>query len=255
MKQDAYSLAAKWILESNHVVIFSGAGISVESGIPPFRGENGLWNKYNPVFLDTNYFKAHPKKSWILIKEIFYDFFGEAKPNEAHYIIAELEKKGLIKAIITQNIDNLHQKAGSKNVVEFHGTSKSLTCMNCKKRVFSDLFLDILPPHCPTCGGLLKPDFVFFGEPIPQKAHENSIKNAISADLFILVGTTGEIMPASTIPYVANDKGAKIIEINIQPSKYTYSIVDIFLKGKATKVFLKLKKIIIKNQKTNFLQD
>ncbi|GAI53733.1 unnamed protein product [marine sediment metagenome] len=82
MKQDAYSLAAKWILESNHVVIFSGAGISVESGIPPFRGENGLWNKYNPVFLDTNYFKAHPKKSWILIKEIFYDFFNAAEYNE-----------------------------------------------------------------------------------------------------------------------------------------------------------------------------
>ncbi len=243
MKEGDYSLAVKWISEAKHVVIFSGAGISVESGIPPFRGENGLWNKYNPIFLDTSYFRAHPKKSWILIKEIFYDFFGKAEPNDAHLIIAELEKRRLIKAIITQNIDNLHQKAGSKKVIEFHGTSRTLTCMDCKKNVNSDLFLDELPPSCPECGGLLKPDFVF-GEPIPQEAHDNSIANAISADLFILVGTTGEIMPASAIPYLAYQKGAKIIEINIKPSKYTNKIVDIFLRGKATEVFLKLQQLL-----------
>ncbi|TFG07011.1 MAG: NAD-dependent deacylase, partial [Promethearchaeota archaeon] len=223
---------------------FSGAGVSVESGIPPFRGENGLWNKYNPIFLDTTYFRAHPKESWMLIKEIFYDFFGEAEPNPAHLIIAELEKKGLIKAIITQNIDNLHQKAGSQNVIEFHGTSRTLTCMKCESRYDSNLFLDVLPPSCPTCGGLLKPDFVFFSEPIPQKAHGDSIKNAELADVFILVGTTGEIMPASLIPYVAHERGARIMEVNVQPSKYTKSIVDIFLKGKATEVFQKLKKFL-----------
>ena len=244
MKEGDYSLAVKWILEAKHAVIFSGAGISVESGIPPFRGENGLWNKYNPIFLDTSYFRAHPKNSWILIKEIFYDFFGEAEPNDAHFIIAELEKRRLIKTIITQNIDNLHQKAGSKEVIEFHGTSRTLTCMNCKKNVNSDLFLDELPPSCPDCGGLLKPDFVFFGEPIPQDAHDNSIANAISADLFILVGTTGEIMPASAIPYLAYQKGAKIIEINIKPSKYTNKSVTIFLRGKATEVFLKLQQLL-----------
>ena len=244
MKEGDYSLAVKWISEAKHVVIFSGAGISVESGIPPFRGENGLWNKYNPIFLDTSYFSSNPKKSWMLIKEIFYDFFGEAEPNDAHLIIVELEKRRLIKAIITQNIDNLHQKAGSKKVIEFHGTSRTLTCMNCKKNVNSDLFLDELPPSCPECGGLLKPDFVFFGEPIPQEAHDNSIANAISADLFILVGTTGEIMPASAIPYLAYQKGAKIIEINIKPSKYTNTIVNIFLRGKATEVFLKLQQLL-----------
>ncbi len=244
MKENAYDLATKWILESKHAIIFSGAGVSVESGIPPFRGENGLWNKYNPIFLDTNYFKTYPKKSWTLIKEIFYDFFGQAKPNDAHYVIAELEEKGLIKAIITQNIDDLHQKAGSKNVIEFHGTSRTLTCMNCNNKINSDKFLFDLPPYCPKCGGLLKPDFVFFGEQIPQKAHEDSIKNALLADLFILVGTTGEIMPASSIPYIAKDKGANFIEINIKPSKYTHSIVDIFLKGKATEVFLRLKQLL-----------
>lgn len=247
MKIDDYQLAAEWILDSKYTVIFSGAGVSVESGIPPFRGENGLWSKYDPIFLETSYFKKYPKKSWDLIKEIFYDFFGRANPNEAHYIIAELEKKGLIDAIITQNIDNLHQKAGSKNVVEFHGTSKTLTCLNCIQKFNSEKFLNKLPPHCPKCDGLLKPDFVFFSEPIPVKAQTLSNRYASMAELFILVGTTGEIMPASLIPYLARELGARIIEINIEPTKYTQTIVDILLKGKATKVFMNLKKYLNSN--------
>ncbi|MFX1284243.1 MAG: NAD-dependent deacetylase [Promethearchaeota archaeon] len=236
-----YQLAVEWILESKYTVLFTGAGVSVESGIPPFRGENGLWSKYDPTFLMTNYFKKHPKESWKLINEIFYKFFSRAKPNQAHYIITELEKKGLIDIIITQNIDNLHQKAGSKNVIEFHGTSRTLTCINCKRRFDNDKFLNKLPPHCPKCNGLLKPDFVFFNEPIPLQVHELSNKCALMSDLFILVGTTGEIMPASLIPYFAREKGARIIEINIIPTKYTDRIVDVFLEGKATEVFLKLK--------------
>ncbi len=244
MKEDTYQLATKWILESKYVVVFSGAGISVESGIPPFRGADGLWSKYNPIFLETSYFLKNPYKSWSLIKEIFYDFFGQAKPNKAHYIIAKMEKKGLIKTIITQNIDNLHQEAGSKNVLEFHGTAQTLTCIKCKKTFKSHKLIKKLPPHCPNCGGLLKPDFVFFGEPIPQKTLSDSIMAAKNADLFILIGTTGEIMPASSIPYIAKENGAKFIEINIEPSKYTYTIVDILLKGKASDVMLKLENLL-----------
>jgi len=241
LKINEFKLAAEWIREANHTVIFTGAGVSVESGIPPFRGEDGLWNKYNPIFLNTTYFRDNPKKSWELIKEIFYDFFGKAKPNKAHYIIAELEEKGFIKAIITQNIDNLHQKAGSKNIIEFHGTAQTLTCINCGNKVNAEGYLSDLPPQCPHCNGLLKPDFVFFGEPIPHNAHSNTIDEAKKADLFILVGTTGEIMPASTIPYIAEKNGARFIEINIEESHYTRSIVDIFMEGKATEIFLNLK--------------
>lgn len=246
LKKDNYQLAREWILASKYTVVFSGAGISVESGIPPFRGENGLWAKYNPVFLDTNYFKANPKKSWELIKEIFYDFFGQAKPNEAHRILAKWEKQKLIQTIITQNIDNLHQEAGSKNILEFHGTAQTLSCIECHKQYNSFEFLNSLPPRCPDCGGLLKPDFVFFSEPIPQKVHEGSIKNAAMAELFILIGTTGEIMPASMIPYIAKKNRAKFIEINVKPSKYTESITNIFLQGKATEVFMKLDALFVK---------
>ncbi len=250
IKKNDFQTAIDWLISSNYSVVFTGAGVSTESGIPPFRGENGLWTKYNPIFLDTNYFKSHPKESWILIKEIFYDFFGAAKPNMAHKIIAKWESQNIIQSIITQNIDNLHQEAGSKNVIEFHGTSQTLSCIKCTNQYSSSEFLENLPPRCPKCNGLLKPDFVFFTEPIPSKIFENSIRNAARAELFILVGTTGEIMPASQIPFIAYQKGAKFIEINTNPSKYTSSITDIFLQGKATEIFMKLDSLLSrKNEK------
>ena len=245
MKYDDYQLAIEWILESKFTVIFTGAGVSVESGIPPFRGENGLWKKYDPAFLMTSYFEKYPEKSWKLIKEIFYDFFRKAKPNNAHYVITELENKGLIDVIITQNIDNLHQRAGSSNVIEFHGTSRTLTCINCFHNFDCEKFLNSIPPNCPKCGGLLKPDFVFFNEPIPPEVHNLSNKYALMSNLFILVGTTGEIIPASIIPYFAKEARARIIEINIKPTQYTHKIVDIFLQGKATVVFSRLRELLV----------
>ncbi|MBC8527741.1 MAG: NAD-dependent deacylase [Candidatus Cloacimonetes bacterium] len=233
--------AAELIKNANHVTAFTGAGISVESGIPPFRGENGLWSNFDPIFLDINYFHQNPLKSWKLIKEIFYDFFGKAEPNTAHFALAEMEEMGLLQAIITQNIDNLHQKAGSREVYEFHGNSRNLICINCRKvhkaqeTDFSDL-----PPKCKECGGVLKPDFIFFGEPIPEPARTNSFAETKKADVFILIGTTGEIMPASMIPYEAKNNNVKIIEVNTKPSNYTNSITDVFLEGKATEITEKL---------------
>jgi NAD-dependent deacetylase len=228
-------LAARMILEAGRRVAFTGAGISVESGIPPFRGPEGLWSKYNPEFLDIDFFYRHPSESWKLIKEIFYDFFGKAKPNAAHYALAELEKSGLLDAVITQNIDNLHQEAGSKNVYEFHGNSRRLICTECKTPLpVAEASLDTLPPRCPKCHGILKPDFIFFGEAIPEPANSLSFAEAEKADLFILIGTTGEIMPASMIPDLAKQAGAKIIEVNIEPSAYTRRITDLFIREKAT---------------------
>jgi len=233
--------AAELIKHSSHTVAFTGAGISVESGIPPFRGKDGLWNKFDPTFLNIDYFHQYPKESWKLIKEIFYDFFGQAQPNAAHYALAEMEKQGLLHSIITQNIDNLHQNAGSKEVYEFHGNSRYLVCETCSKSVLAkDIDLSSLPPKCPYCKTVLKPDFVFFGEPIPGSANTNSFAEVKNANIFILIGTTGEIMPASIIPFEAKKNGKKIIEINIVPSNYTNSITDIFLQGKATVIMQQL---------------
>jgi len=238
--------AAEKIKEAERVIAFTGAGISVESGIPPFRGPDGLWSRYDPVVLDMNYFLNNPEDSWKVIKEIFYDFFGKAAPNPAHYALAELEKEGIIKNIITQNIDNLHQQAGSRNVIEFHGTSRTLACVNCGKKIsFHEGLLESLPPRCSECTGLLKPDFIFFGEGIPHQAYSSSIFETSNADLWILVGTTGEIMPASMLPVNASENGAYIIEVNINESNYTGSITDLFIKGKASGVLSSIKKLIL----------
>jgi len=249
------AIAADIILNARHVTAFSGAGISVESGIPPFRGKNGLWNKFNPVFLDIDNFHRNPLESWKLIKQIFYDFIGEAKPNAAHFALAEMEKNGNLNCIITQNIDNLHHQAGSKNIIEYHGTTRDLVCTNCNRSIPADsVDLNHLPPKCSKCGSVLKPDFVFFGEPIPEPTSTNSFREVDISDVFVLIGTTGEIMPASAIPVTAKKNGAKIIEVNTERSNYTDTVTDIFLQGKATAVFTELLSAIRKDENNNHLR-
>jgi NAD-dependent deacetylase len=241
----SYEQAAEIIKNSKKLIAFTGAGISVESGIPTFRGSEGLWSKYDPKILDIDYFLENTKESWEKIKEIFYDYMKNIKPNDAHFFLAELEKNNLLNAIITQNIDHLHQEAGSKNVVEFHGSAKNIVCMNCFKKYNSDeIDLGDLPPTCPKCWGLLKPNFVFFKEPIPKKALESSLELAGECDCMLVIGTTGEIMPASQIPILAKQNGAKIIEINIEESNYTKGVTDIFLQDKATTASNKLKEAL-----------
>lgn len=244
---DNLDKAVNILKQKKHITVFTGAGISVESGIPPFRGKDGLWEKYDPYFLHINYFLNNPKKSWELNKKLFYSMFSESKPNRAHQVVADLEKKGFVDAVITQNIDNLHQEAGSKNVYEFHGTYKNLVCIDCEEKVvFKEEYLKDLPPRCDKCNGLLKPDYIFFGEGIPQKAYQASIKEAETADVFLVIGTTGEVTPASLIPNFASKNGATIIEVNIERSNFTNRITDHFLQGKATAVMDKLYKRLIK---------
>ena len=236
MKQELH-IAAGLIKNSKHAVAFTGAGISVESGIPPFRGETGLWSKYDPIVLDLGYFHQNTLEAWKVIRELFYDFFGKAEPNFAHKVLAEWENKGLLKSVLTQNIDNLHQEAGSKCVYEFHGTASTMVCIKCRKKYLSEkVNLEILPPKCEKCNGILKPDFIFFGEGIPEFANIKSFEEAQKSDVFIVIGTTGEVMPASMLPHTAKKSGAKIIEINPEASHFTYQVTDVHLKGKAGEV-------------------
>ncbi len=237
MNQELLQGAARSIRQAGRIMAFTGAGISVESGIPPFRGENGLWNRYDPATFDINYFLAHPQSSWEVMRDIFYDLFGAVEPNAAHYALAELESRGLLHGVITQNVDNLHFDAGSKTVYEFHGSFRKLICMECKTTVgVKKTGLNSLPPRCEKCGGLLKPDAVFFGESIPAHAYKHAFREAKHADLFILIGTTGEVAPANMIPRQAKQYGARIIEINLSPSEYTDTVTDIFLQGRATEM-------------------
>jgi NAD-dependent deacetylase len=230
------SRASSLLRQARHVTVFTGAGISVESGIPPFRGPGGLWSRIDPGFIDIEFFRSRPRESWRLIKQIFYDSFGNAAPNAAHFGIAALEQAGLIKAVITQNIDNLHQRAGSRDVIEFHGNSQWLACLDCHKReaVRPERLVE-LPPRCSACGGVLKPDFIFFGEGIPEKALQRSCQEASAADLLLIIGSSGEVQPACQIPVLARSRGANVIEVNLHESHFT-PIADVFLQGKATEV-------------------
>lgn len=234
-RQTSIAKAADAIKGAGRAILFSGAGISVESGIPPFRGPGGLWNKYDPEFIEINFFLANPEKSWSLIKEIFYENWGAAKPNKAHLAAAGLERKGLLKTVITQNIDCLHQRAGSRNVLEFHGSLDRLVCLDCAASLDSaDIGLYGETPRCPLCKGLLKPDIVFFGEGIPEEVSAMSFGASSSCDLVIVVGTTGEVMPAGMIPRDAKRNGATVIEINVERSSLSDSgVTDILLQGPA----------------------
>ena len=229
--------AAGWIVNAKHLVAFTGAGISVESGIPPFRGDGGIWSSYDPSILDIDFFCKHPLESWEAISEIFYSYFLDARPNPAHYLLARMEQEGMLKAVITQNIDNMHQEAGNREVVEYHGNSKWLKCSHCGVRYdISEISLETLPPRCNSDHEVLKPDFVFFGEGIPSDAASKSVEEVKSADLLLLVGSTGEVMPAGMLPSIAKSNGARVIEINPMNSSYTDSITDLFLQGPAGEV-------------------
>lgn len=231
--------AAEIISKAKHIVGFTGAGTSAESGIPPFRGEGGIWNKYDPNSLDIDFYYSHTKDSWKIIREVFYNFFNnnEIKPNPGHKVLAKWEQEGRLSAVITQNIDDLHTVAGNKTVYEFHGNMARFVCTHCgKKYPAKELQLTENPPHCEACGGLLKPDFIFFGEGIPEKAYYGSIEAAENCDVFIIIGTSGQVGPANMIPGIAKQHGAKIIEINMQPSTYTNYITDLYLEGKSGEI-------------------
>lgn len=236
--------AAQTIAAADYLVAFTGAGISVESGVPSFRGENGLWHRYDPRILEIRYFLNNPYQSWEVIKEIFYDNFGRAEPNAAHKTLAYWEQTGLLKAVITQNIDDLHFKAGSTDPIEYHGNSRMLVCTQTGRRYeATEEILAKLPPMSEE-GALLKPDFVFFGEGIPREAAARAEHAARTADVMLIIGTTGEVYPAAALPPMAHQNNAKIIEINPERSLYTPAITDIFLQAPAAVAMEALNAII-----------
>jgi NAD-dependent deacetylase len=229
--------AAKDILHSKKTIAFTGAGISVESGIPDFRGAQGLWQKYDPEeYANIHAFYANPDKVWLMLKDMF-SLVMAARPNPAHIGLAELEELGLLSSVITQNVDGLHQAAGNKNVIEFHGSHRTLTCLKCStKRDGISLTINDLPARCPRCSSLLKPDVVFFGEPIPWEAQVMSFKESESCSAVLVIGTSAVVYPAASIPITAKERGAIVIEINMEPTPLTDQISDYLISGSAGKI-------------------
>ena len=224
--------AAEIIVRSSLTLALTGAGISVESGIPDFRSPGGLWSIYDPAeYASITSFRADPEKVWKMAREMT-QLVDEAKPNSAHIAMADLEKMGYLHHIITQNVDNLHQEAGSNNVIEYHGNTATLTCIRCGKRYKSTDKKDEFPPRC-RCGQILKPDVVFFGEAIPVKALNRSFELASQAGALMIVGTSAVVSPANTIPSIAKQNGARLIEVNKERTHLTDTITDVFLQGNA----------------------
>jgi NAD-dependent deacetylase len=224
---------AEIIRRHPRLVALTGAGISVESGIPSFRGAGGLWDRYDPIeYAHIQAFRRNPAKVWELLKEMD-DTITRAQPNPAHYALAELEARGFLAGIITQNVDNLHQAAGSNRVVEYHGNALRFVCDSCKgHHPRETLVFDQAPLYC-HCGGLIRPDVVFFGEPIPPAAQAEAMELAQHCDLLLVIGTSGEVAPASYIPAIAKEWHAVIAESNPEPTRLTYTLTDHFLKGPA----------------------
>jgi len=229
--------AAKDILNSKKTIAFTGAGISVESGIPDFRGAEGLWKKYNPEEYAHIYaFYSNPDRVWLMLKDMF-SLIITAKANPAHMGLAELERMGLLSSIITQNVDGLHQAAGSKNVIEFHGSHRTLSCLKCSTKIDgTSLKMEDLPPRCSRCSSLLKPDVVFFGEPIPWEAQVMSFKESKSCSVVLVIGTSAVVFPAANIPIMAKERGATVIEINMEPTPLTGQVSDYLICGSAGEI-------------------
>ena len=231
---DLIKQAAEDIAAANNVVALTGAGISTESGIPPFRGKGGLWERFDPMEIaHIDAFMRDPAKVWnILVKEMKATL-DKASPNDAHQGLAKLEELGKLRTIITQNIDGLHQAAGNTDVIEFHGNFAWQRCMDCNNKYeTSKVEMVEIPPRC-SCGGILRPDAVFFGEMIPSEAMWRSRQVATDCDLMLVVGTSAVVQPAALMPVIAKESGAKIVEINPESTPLTAEISSYLIKGKA----------------------
>ncbi|MGA8848957.1 MAG: NAD-dependent deacylase [Dehalococcoidia bacterium] len=254
--------AAKDLAESKYAIALTGAGMSTESGIPDFRGPKGIWtlNKEAEAKAYERYelFLNNPRAYWEEILELrgtygkFHGQIGEAQPNRGHYALAELETLGILRCVITQNIDGLHKKAGSKRVLEYHGSVHALRCISCSSRfAWKEVSLDELPPRC-KCGAVLKDDVVHFKEPIPLDVMEESEKEALSCDLILICGTSAVVYPFANLPRMArfhsgrlitgldvmkHKTDGKIIEVNADPTPLTREgISDYLIQGKTGEI-------------------
>ena len=221
---DAIRRAARLIKASRKAVVLTGAGYSTPSGVPDFRSQgSGLWTKYLPMEVASlSTFRYDPEKFFAWLRPLASHMMG-AKPNRAHIALAELENAGYIKAIVTQNIDFLHQRAGSKTVLEIHGTFNTLTCISCYRQYSSMDFMesyisDGVTPYCPDCHNLLKPDVILFEEQLPVRTWMLAQEASSTCDLMLVAGTSLEVMPSASLPVKALDNGAHLIMVNKSPT-------------------------------------
>jgi NAD-dependent deacetylase len=239
--EDLIRKAAGQLAAAKKALALTGAGISVESGIPPFRGSGGIWEKIDPMeFATIDAFTNDPAKVWdVLIREM-KAVVESAQPNDAHKGLARLEELGIIDTVITQNVDGLHQAAGSMDVIEFHGSFAWQSCLDCGRRCATRaVVMDRMPPRC-ACGGILRPDCVFFGEQIPPRHLSRSQLLAMQCDVMLVIGTSATVHPAAARPVISKQSGARVIEINTGPTPLTRDVSDFLIAGRAGEVMQRI---------------
>ncbi|MFN7106070.1 MAG: NAD-dependent protein deacetylase [Pyrobaculum sp.] len=228
---------AALIARSKCNVALTGAGVSTASGIPDFRGAQGVWRQVDPEKFEIDYFYKNPDEVWDLFVRYLLPTF-DVKPNPAHYALAELEKMGKLCVVITQNVDMLHQAAGSRNVIELHGALREVACTQCGDRYPLRETLrrrTTGAPRCPQCGGVLKPDVVFFGEPLPRDALREAFMLAEVSEVFLAIGTSLAVYPANQLPLAAKKRGAKLVVINADETYYDI-YADYILRGRVEEI-------------------
>lgn len=239
------AVVTEWIRQAKNTVAFTGAGISTPSGIPDFRSEeSGLWEKVDPQRVASIYgFRKDPKAFFDWVRPLAQKTI-DAKPNAAHLALAHLEKTQQLQTIITQNIDMLHTRAGNTSIFELHGHMRLATCITCYKEfdgvpIIEQVLNDGLVPHCPDCGGVLKPNVILFGEQLPYDQMMGAKKAARETDLMLVIGSSLEVAPASDIPLIAKRNGAKLVIINLE-STIMDSFADLVILGNAADILPKI---------------
>ncbi|HKD65273.1 MAG TPA: NAD-dependent deacylase [Candidatus Binataceae bacterium] len=256
LSQQQIDNAADAIVRAKYPIALTGAGMSVESGIPPFRGPGGLWTKYGePPMNGFQIFMADPKKGWEDRLKPRYDELWKplrvAKPNPGHLALAELEKIGVLRFLITQNVDDLHRQAGTHSLAEIHGNYKLIRCLECNARFpEEEISLEMLPPQCPRCSGLLKSDTVSFGEPIPTDVLRQCADHSSRADLVIVAGTSATVYPAAGFAIEVKERGGKLVEVNLYQSEIT-GICDHSLRGTSGEALPMLVAAVTKRRKAS----
>ena len=241
--------AARLIREAGPgaTVALTGAGVSTASGIPDFRSPGGLWERYDPSLFYIEVFHERPDYVWNLYAGLVRELWDK-KPNPAHEALAKLEEAGYLAAVITQNIDGLHQKAGSRNVIEVHGNAYRARCVSCGSVYPISEALSMLaegrPPRCSRCGGLLKPDVVFFGEPLPRRAWMEAVRLASTSRVFLVAGSSLVVGPANMLPVYASRNGARLIIVNLTRTPLDGD-ADIVVRGRVEEVLPRIAELVI----------
>jgi NAD-dependent protein deacetylase/lipoamidase len=245
---DLIARAAELMAEAASVVVFTGAGVSTESGIPDFRSPDGLWAKHDPDDFTYQRFMASEagrRRYWAVGRDL-YASVRAAKPNPAHHAIAELDALGLLDCVITQNIDNLHQQAGTpaEKVIELHGNATRVRCLACgagcsRDEVQARLEAGELAPDCRACGGILKPHTILFGEPMPPRETRLAEARSRGARCFVVIGSSLVVYPAAYMPVYAREGGARLVIVNLTPTHLDH-LADVVLPGRAGEVMARL---------------